>query len=152
MDVNNSDQINEPPRNLIVQARLISTLLGVAENDLRFQARIETFILCNGFHGVYVAAQATARLLKSEAISDPWSYTIRAYNQNLARASYLYTLTHWVENGLRSQLDLHNTKYFGATWHRQPVRYMESRDIVRFRIDHQQEMTWQAGADLIDSP
>lgn len=159
MSVNTSKLSDRPPQDLSGQAVAILARLQLPLDDAVLRRRIETFILCNGFHGVYVATQSTAKLITrnhAEAVKDPWPYTIRLFNQNLARSSYLYTLTHWVENGLRSQLDLHHTKYLGATWHTRPNSYMEPRHVIRFQTDHQQELSWRDQAvgpeKLIEEP
>jgi hypothetical protein len=135
-----------PPRDLYGQATAVLTMLHLPTDIPALRQRVETFILCNGFHGVYAAARSTARLFTSdhpEVIHDPWPYTIRIFNRNLARSSYLYSLRHWVESGLRSQLDLHYTKQLGTTWHRRPSAYIERRQVPRFQMDYDQQLGWQ---------
>ena len=62
--------------------------------------------------------------------------TIAVYNGNLARLSHLYTLTHWVENGLRSQLDLHYGATLGAAWHCLPDQYLPRDSPANFPSLH----------------
>ena len=63
MSVNSS---SEPPRDLYGQATAILTTLHLPTDDPALRQRIETFILCNGYLGVYTAARSTVRLLTSD--------------------------------------------------------------------------------------
>lgn len=78
------------------------------------------------------AAHITTRQRQRTKISDPWLYTIGVYNGTLARLSYLYALTHWVENGLRSQVDLYYLRTRGTTWHRYPDQYLPVNSVAEF--------------------
>ncbi len=71
-----------------------------------------------------------------------WRYTVDVYNGNLARLSYLYLLVHWIESGLRSQLDLYYTFPNGPTrqaesqWHRSPGLYLPRDSVTNFLSAH----------------
>jgi hypothetical protein len=148
----------EPPRSLPDRTSAILSALRIPANDSALRQRIETFIVCNGFYGVYRVAIEVARHMAQHpgTIYDPWAYTVRAYNGNLARLSYLYTLTHWAENGLRSQLDAYQMMALGAMWHRDPRRYLDGRQVNSFQIEYAAQFTWREQANrpekLIDDP
>jgi len=137
--------VNKPLRTLHECVMTLLTLLELPVNDDGLRQRVKTFILCNGFDGVYRAARFTAIRGNHEPniIAEPWSYTVRVYNGNLARLNYLYTLSHWAESGLRSQLDLHYTVTLGETWPRDPRRYLDGREVNSFLQATRNLLPWE---------
>lgn len=134
MNVNTPSRVNL--RTVEDRVRAVFTTLKLAPGDMALRRQVGTFITCNGYQSVLRAAQLTAKQAEREDIADPWAYTIAVYNGNLARLSHLYTLTHWVENGLRSQFDLHYGATLGATWHRFPDQYLPRDSPANFLSLH----------------
>jgi len=134
MNVNTPSRVNL--RTVADRVRAVFTTLKLAPGDMALRRQVGTFITCNGYQSVLRAAQLTAKQAEREDIADPWAYTIAVYNGNLARLSHLYTLTHWVENGLRSQFDLHYGATLGATWHRFPDQYLPRDSPANFLSLH----------------
>lgn len=132
----NSNPQAGSPANVTGRARVVLTTLGLPTGNPAPRHQVETFITCNGYQGVLRAATYTARRATQEQIRDPWAYTIDVYNGNLARLSYLYLLVHWIESGLRSQLDLYYAGAGGATWHRVPERYLPRDSVTQFLVEH----------------
>ncbi len=123
--------------------RVLATI-GLPSDDAGLRRRVKTFILCNGYDRVFLAARYTAAQAAKEHIANPWAYTVQVYNGNLARLSCLYILTHWAESGLRSQVDLHFTRAVGATWYRFPRDYLPSRQAPIFASDPAQRgLRWE---------
>jgi len=141
MHVNPPDQA---PRTASDQATRILTNLGLPTDDMNVRKRVETFIICNGYAGVQRAAQLTQRQMQRnpQLVADPWPYTVRVYNANAARLSYLYVLTHWAESGLRSQLHHYQLRALGETWHRFPTNYLNGRQIHDFIQQTRWLITW----------
>jgi hypothetical protein len=156
MDVNSARKparspLPSPPT-LDARALQVLVTLGhpstVATDDPDLFRRVRTFIVCNGYEGVLRAAHYTAsRSAKREIgedIGEPWPYTVRVFNNNLARMSHLYVLTHWAESGLRSQVDLRLTRPFGAAWYRFPERYLSAGRVQYFWGDAaHRELRWE---------
>jgi hypothetical protein len=133
------------PRTLNDRVMRILEILDLPVRDVGIQERVKTFVVCNGFEGVYHAAALTASKAAEQpgVINDPWAYTVQVYNRNLARLSYLYTLSHWAESGLRSQVDQYYTDTLGASWHRDPRTYLEGRQINSFVQETKTLISWE---------
>jgi len=118
-----------PPTSIVDRVTAVLTQLSLPVADQQLRARVQTFIHCNGFYGVQQAITYTAAQVRQQgsAINDPWAYAVRVYNDNLSRLSYLYTLSHWVESGLRSQVDHYYSATLGTTWHADPSKYLGGR-------------------------
>ncbi len=137
----------------------ILATLGLPLDDASLRQRVTTFVICNGFEGVYRATRVTRKTLdqgRGTDIDDPWAYTVRVYNRDLAKLSYLYSLRHWVEMGLRSQADQHHIMTLGARWHRDPRNYLDGRQPHSFQQEYVKPFTWipiaNETAMLIDEP
>lgn len=125
-------------------------LSAVPPGDPDMRRRVSTFITCNGYEGVLRAAQYAAARAVKEHIEDPWAYTVRAYNNNLARLSFLYVLVHWTESGLRSQVDIRFTRPFGAQWYRFPERYLPVGLVQYFWGDAaHKELRWESAPTAV---
>lgn len=111
--------------------------------------KVALFVSLLGWDRVRQAAQYTAARDQTK-IADPWLYTIGAINQNSARASYLYTLFHWVELGLRARLDTVFSERFGANWHRvDPPSYLDERSLGSLWKTHTSYLRTQAGRSWV---
>jgi len=121
----------------------ILRILGLPSDDAEVRRRVGTFIVCNGYAGVHEAARYTARRKASHKITEPWGYTVRVYNGNIARLSTLYVLTHLAESGLRSQADVAYRATNGSTWHRFPDTYLTGREVNAFQQETKNLLTWE---------
>jgi hypothetical protein len=120
------------PREIMTKrVRQIMTTLMILDDDRIRAKQIEAFLGCNSFHSVLQSAQGTAKTLRRDPgrIRNPWDYTEKGYYKNLSRLSYLYYLTHWTENGLRCQIDLHYCSVSSHTtdWYKYPEDYLLAR-------------------------
>lgn len=122
-----------PSDPLTRRAATVLAALGIATNAApELHRHVKTFIACNGYDSVLRATRYTASQMTKEFVHDPWAYTIHVFNGHLARLSYLYTLTHWIESALRSQIDLRLTVALGDVWYRFPARYLPVRAAETF--------------------
>jgi len=115
------------------RARAVMAHLDIPLNDARMLRQVRKFIACNGYIDVLNAAEITKEEAQRITINSKWGHTIGVYNKNFARLSYLYTLTHWVESGLRSQVDIYYTRHFGIMWHLHPDKYIYPNSVALFR-------------------
>ncbi len=152
--------VNPPlrlPRTVPEKVTVILTTLGLTVGDADLRRRIGTFITCNGYEAVLEAARETVKVARRQAktIADPWPYTIRVYNTNIAHLEHLYILTHLAETGLRSQVNQHYIMGVGGDeWHRDPRRYVEPRLIADF-VGKTKELGWgvdRAGNRIVERP
>jgi len=140
-EMNNNPPIRTPPT-IAGRVTAVLTMLGLPPTDDYRRHQVESFIKCNGYQGVLRAVNFTVERAAHTSIHNPWRYTIDAYNGNLARLSYLYLLVHWIESGLRSQLDLYYTFPNGPTrqaesqWHRSPRLYLPRDSVTNFLSEH----------------
>jgi hypothetical protein len=109
--------------------------IGLPADDQDHRRKIATFIRCNGYMPVWRAANFTRDRQEHHTVRDPWKYTISVFNTNLVLLERLYPLTHWVEMGLRSQLDLAYCTKRGANWYRFPERYLPHTSVTNFVKD-----------------
>jgi hypothetical protein len=132
------------------RAHLVLSVLGLKAPNGELVRRAGTFIAVNGFDQVMGAARHTASL---SGIDRPWSYTCDAINTNTARLAYLFTMVHWAEVSLRSELDLAWALQYGQAWHEQPI-YLDPGQIAALRNDPtQKKIRWtRTGAPDYESP
>ncbi len=127
------------------RAASVLAVLNLPKSDPPLLRRVRTFIECNGYEAILRAARYTAARAAKEPVHDPWAYTINVYNNNLARLEHLYVLTHWAENGLRSQVDLRMSAALGETWYRFPERYLPANQVDYFFGDaSHRDLRWEA--------
>jgi hypothetical protein len=117
-------------------AGAIMALIGLDATNAVERKKIATFIRCNGYLPVWRAAERTRDYVtRGGTLRNPWQYTVAVFNTNLAFLSLLYPLTHWVESGLRSQLDLYQAGMYGSTWYQLPTRYLRGNQLDYFVND-----------------
>lgn len=125
------------PKLLSHRAEEVSQILSLKDAYAIDFGRIGLFISLLGWDRVRQAAEYTANRPNRIKISQPWWYTVGVINQNSARASYLYTLFHWVEMALRASLDCALSEGFGAEWHKlDPPIYLDRTGLGRLRKDY----------------
>lgn len=92
--------------------------------------RITLFVRLLGWDRVREAVNYVASRPDRGTIGEPWFYVVGVVNNNSARASYLYTLFHWVELAMRGAADCALADRFGADWHRVlPPVYLDNRHL-----------------------
>lgn len=121
------------------RASEIARVLGFSD-DPAILRRIERFCETNGYAGLLRAARYTAA---RPNIRDPWNFTIKAYNYNLARLSLLYSLCHWAETGLRSRVELAMSEARGDGWFLDVSAYLPGDRVPEFVRDRSQGTVWR---------
>jgi hypothetical protein len=108
--------------------------------------RIARFIRLLGWDRVRRAAEYTAARQASKDIADPWYYVVGVINHNSARASYLFTLIHWIELGLRAGVDCALSDRYGANWHLvDPPVYLDLRSLGTLWSNYLEDQRRRAG-------
>jgi hypothetical protein len=139
-----------PPRTQGLKDRATEVLgiLGVAASPDMVD-KVALFVSLLGWDRVRRASEYTAGRDQSR-IGEPWPYTIGVINQNSARASYLYTLFHWIELGIRARLDAALSERFGADWHLiDPPCYLDGRSLGSLWKAHTDYMGGQAARSWV---
>ena len=115
------------------RSQKIVALLPEHKAPADLEARIRGFVRANGFAVTYQAAQRVAeRAQAGKKIANPWLQLVGIVNDEQARGHQLQPLFHWIENALRTRLDLVLSAAYGDDqWHLEPDNYVLPEVIQR---------------------
>lgn len=121
-----------------VLADRTSNIVALIPEECRpddIDAKVRAFLRINGIVPVEEAARLLAvRVARGKTPRDPWAFLVDVVNRDHTRANVFQVLVHWLENALRTRIDISLTDEYGDTWHHYLENFVPHPEIRNSRM------------------